>query len=90
MYTNRYICTVLEEMRACFKTLNFAPIPGLIEEAQVMADRMESSIEDKNDLDNMHDRRTELRAELKKLNFNVQIKIFFTFLPIQSDQKHSW
>ena len=31
---NRTLCSVLEEMRKCYETRNFAVLPGLIEEAQ--------------------------------------------------------
>ena len=40
--SNRYICTVLDEMRDCVKTSNFSYLSGLIEEAQSLANRMES------------------------------------------------
>ena len=48
-YPNRTMCGVLEEMRQCYKHLNFAPLPGLIEEAQTLANRMESGLGDKQD-----------------------------------------
>ena len=46
MFLNRTMCDVLEEMRKCYKTRNFASILGLVEEAQGMANRMESAIYD--------------------------------------------
>jgi len=67
MYPNRFICTVFEEMRDCFKTLNFSPIPGLIEEAQIMSNRMESALEDKKDIEHMHEKRVELKKEIDLL-----------------------
>ena len=46
---NRSMCQVLEEMRRCYKTRNFSYLLGLIEEAQSLAERMESSLYDKKD-----------------------------------------
>jgi len=46
---NRYICDVLEEMRKCHETRNYSYIPGLIEELQVISNRMESKISEKYD-----------------------------------------
>ena len=57
---NRTICSALEEMRALYKSYNFAGILGLIEEVQSMANRMESALYDLHD----HDR---LLADIKKL-----------------------
>ncbi len=67
MYPNRYLCSVLEEMRSCWKTRNFSPIRGLIEEAQSLANRMESSLSDINDVEEMREERSELHKEIKKL-----------------------
>ena len=71
---SRYICTVLEEMRECFKTYNFAVILSLIEECQSLANRMESGLSDQRGLrevqEELHERKAEikeLRAEIKKL-----------------------
>lgn len=47
---NRYVCDVLIEMRACYKTRNFSALMGLIEEAQILVNRMEASLNDNNDL----------------------------------------
>jgi hypothetical protein len=43
---NRTLCSVLEEMRSCYKTRNFAPLKGLIEEAQIYGNRMEAKLFD--------------------------------------------
>ena len=66
-YPNRYACQVMDEMRACFKTLNFSPIPGMIEELQSMFNKMESSIEDKSDIKDLVEERSELQKEVNKL-----------------------
>ena len=68
---NRYVCEVLEEMRTCTKTLNFAVIPSLIEEVQTMVNRMEMALSDMKDLetlkDDIHEKKEELKALQKKI-----------------------
>lgn len=64
---NRYMCTVLSEMRTCFETRNFAYLPGLIEEAQTLANRMEASLGDKRDVEEWRDERSDLRQEIGEL-----------------------
>ena len=64
-YLNRTACDVLTDMRACCKTLNFAAFPGLIEELQSMANRMESALSDNKDWE-------QARSELKKLEAEVK------------------
>ena len=48
---NRLVCRVLDEMRDCSKTRNFSYLDGLIEEVQVLVNRMESKLMDQKDLD---------------------------------------
>jgi len=43
---NRTLCSVLDEMRKCYETRNFAPLHGLIEEAQTYGNRMEAKLSD--------------------------------------------
>lgn len=43
--STRYLCDILEDMRKCYKTRNFSYLPGLIEELQYRANRMENSLE---------------------------------------------
>lgn len=64
---NRYLCTVLEEMRTCHKTRNFSYLIGLIEEAQVLAERMESALSDKKELGVWHNRVKAEKSEYKRL-----------------------
>lgn len=61
---NRHLCTVLDEMRAMYKTRNFASLLGLIEEAQSMGNRMEAALEDQRDIKNMDRRRKKLKTQL--------------------------
>ena len=41
----RTLCDVLDEMRSTYKTRNFASLLGLIEEAQMMGNRMEAKLD---------------------------------------------
>lgn len=66
---NRYICDVLEEMRKCHETRNFSYLLGLIEEAQTMANRMESSLGCKREYNHWHDK---LKKEQQEYNDLVQ------------------
>lgn len=64
---NRSICAVLDEIRDCYKTRNFSYLPGLIEEAQSMANRMESALWDQKDLERLRAETKELKSEIKDL-----------------------
>ena len=71
---NRYLCDVLSEMRTCTETSNYAYLPSLIEEAQVMGNRMEASLYDKNDYTSIKKRIAEKKVELKKLEKKIEKK----------------
>jgi len=66
-YSTRYLCNILDDMRAMHKTHNYSYIDGLIEELQYRANRMEKVIEDISEMKYQENRRTELKAEIKKL-----------------------
>lgn len=69
---NRTMCDVLEEMRMCHKTQNYASMLGLVEEAQSMANRMEATITEKKDYQDWHKlvqkEKDELRVWIKHTN----------------------
>jgi len=65
-FPNRTICDVLDEMRACSKTKNFAGLDGLIAEAQSMANRMEAGLYDQKDFIRMKNDMKELKTKLEK------------------------
>jgi hypothetical protein len=69
---NRYLCDVLEEMRTCDKTRNFAPLLGLVEECQTLANRMENSLRDKGDVLRYEQRRPLLKDEIKELQWRKE------------------
>jgi len=64
---SRYVCSVFEEMRTCIKTLNFALFPSLIEEAQIMVNRMEAKIYTIKDFEHLERQIKELKKEKQKL-----------------------
>ena len=66
-YLNRTLCDVLSEMRKCFETYNFAPMASLIEEAQIMGNRMEAKLEELKDNSTLTDLRKQIKEDIKKL-----------------------
>jgi len=70
-FINRTLCDVLDEMRKCVKTSNYSYLPGLIEEAQSMGNRMEASFESKRDVDEYEKQKKELYKELKELEQQI-------------------
>ncbi len=66
-YLNRTLCDVLNDMRKCDKTKNYAPLLSLIEEALIMGNRMEAGLNDKNDYKDLKEAYRNLRKEYKKL-----------------------
>lgn len=66
-YTRATACSVLEDMRTCCKTLNFGPLPALIEELQMMVNRMENKLEQMKDLERIDAFLKERREELDLL-----------------------
>ena len=73
MFLIRTICGVFEEMRSCNETKNYSYLLGLIEEAQSMANKMESKIDLIKDFEEMKDkykelveRKNDLKQDIKK------------------------
>lgn len=64
---NRYLCDVLEDMRKCEQTRNYSSLAGLIEEAQVMGNRMESALSDQKDLVELTKKYSDKKSDYKKL-----------------------
>lgn len=65
--TNRTLCDVLEEMRKAYETRNFSYLPGLIEEAQTMGNRMERGLWDQKEFKSAWETRDELKQEIASL-----------------------
>ena len=68
---NRTVCDVLEAMRKAHETRNFSYLPGLIEEAQDMGNRMESALYDKSDLNRARKSVNKLKKEKKQLEIDI-------------------
>ena len=62
---NRYLCSVLDEMRECTKTLNFSYLLGLIEEAQTLGNRMEAKLYEIKDFERLHEDIRDLKKKKK-------------------------
>ena len=69
---NRYLCEVLDEMRALTKSMNFSMLSSLIEEVQVMGNRMEAGLSDISDFEKLHDDITREKKELKDLQKEIK------------------
>jgi hypothetical protein len=74
LYPNRTICDVLREMREMYKTCNFSMMPSLIEELQVMANRIEAKLDTQNDYFALRDKIKETHKELEKLEKELEEK----------------
>ena len=70
-WPNRTLCEVLEDMRNCTKTMNFGHLLGLIEEAQMLGNRMEAGLSDKGDYKEMNEALHELKKEYKPLRDKI-------------------
>lgn len=66
-YPNRYFCSVLDEMREAHKANNYSYFGGLIEELQVLGNRMEAALEDQKDYNRAHDKLKALKVEYNEL-----------------------
>lgn len=84
-YPNRTICSVLEAMRDAIKTLNFSYLGSLIEEAQFLANRMESALYDSKDIKKLMEMRAELKKECAELE--KQVEALKAQLPKKDEQK---
>lgn len=73
---NRGLCDVLSEMRTMLKLAKDSNsknvLLSLIEEAQVMGNRMEAALYDIKDLKKLHDDIKDKKEELKKLKRKVK------------------
>ena len=65
---NRTLCSVLDEMRKCYETRNFAPLAGLIEEAQTYGNRMEAKLQDVKQYSRLKARYKKLKERVSRLD----------------------
>jgi uncharacterized protein YlxW (UPF0749 family) len=59
-------------MRECIKTVNFSYLLGLIEEAQILANRMEARLFEMKDYERLHNDVRDLKKKKKKLEEEVR------------------
>jgi hypothetical protein len=85
---NRYVCDVLKEIRAAYDVRQYTIIPGLVEEAQTMVNRMEAALKDYNDakwdekdLRKLKKERRDLEKEIEELELKKE------FLEEKRDKK---
>ena len=64
---NRYLCSVLDELRDLDKLKNYSSMASLIEEVQVLGNRMEAALEDAKDLEYVYETKKKLEKEIKDL-----------------------
>lgn len=64
---NRTLCDVLKDMRKCVETLNFAMLLSLVEEAQILGNRMEAGLWDQKDITRLQENKRELKKEVNDL-----------------------
>lgn len=70
---NRVICDVFIEMRKCVETQNYSYLPGLIEEAQVLANRMEAALHDYGDIArSYYDSQSDKKREVRNLRMEIK------------------
>lgn len=68
LFHDRFICSVFDEMRECCKTGNYSYLPGLIEEAQTMANRMENALSQQKGIKEVDEAWHKAKAKNKFLN----------------------
>lgn len=71
-YPSRYLCSVLDDMRKAHKNHNYSYLTSLIEEVQLLGDRMEAALEDIKSLEEIRLERKKLKKELKNLEDSVE------------------
>ena len=68
---DRYICDVLEDMRRCNKVRNYGPLLSLIEECQILAQKLEDKLHLYKDQDWRIRELKELKKERKELKKEI-------------------
>lgn len=66
-WVSRTICEALEDMRRCYKTYNFQAIGSLIEEIQMLANRMEARLDNAHMYEDQRNHINKLKKEIKQL-----------------------
>lgn len=68
---NRTLCDVLEAIRTCNKTHNYSYLMSLVEEAQMLGNKMEAALWDQKDFKRAERRYKSLKVQIKELEEKV-------------------
>lgn len=94
-FPSRTLCEVIEEIRKCYNSRNFAPILGLAEEIQILGNRMEAGLDLKHNFKEGMEKLHTLRTEYKELQSQyIRLRqeynnIVKTVKPNESQEKKS-
>jgi len=69
---NRTACEVLEELRKCNEVRNYSCLLGLVEELQIMFNKMEAVLQDVKDINAISKKRSEYKKEIRKLEERLE------------------
>lgn len=72
-FPSRTVCQCLTEMRDLYKTCNFGALPGLIEEVQMLANRMEAQLDTQYSYAELRDKIRKGKEELKQIKNEVNL-----------------
>lgn len=75
VHVGRLLCTVLDEMRDLHKYHNYACLSSHIEEIQMLANRMESALEEQKNVVKLHEDIHNLKVARKALVAEVEAAI---------------
>lgn len=70
-WPNRTLCDVLEEMRKCHESRNYAYLLSLIEEVQTFGNRMEAALSNQKDFTQMDEALHKLKKQYKPLRDEI-------------------
>jgi len=70
--TPRTLCDVLREMRSLFQTYNFSSMLGLIEECQMLANRMEAHLTNEQTYERQRENIKKAKNELLELTKEIE------------------
>lgn len=73
-YPLRTWCSIIEDLKSCFKSRNFSYMLGLLEELQYAGDKMEAALEGKRDIQDWSERRSNLDREIENLEAQIKDK----------------
>jgi len=70
----RFLCSIIDDMKQCYETRNFSPLPGLMHELQIGANRMEAKLDIIRDFDYYEEEYRGLKKQCKDLKKQIKEK----------------